>query len=73
LCGYRVDISFLERLADLAFRVEDSETEMKYLRHGELAIIETVWGHVAGGGWNAEDSQWVDRRIAEFLQHSGGI
>ena len=49
-------------------RPEDSETEVKYLRNGELAVIETKWGHVAGGGANEPDQKWMDKRIAEFLQ-----
>ena len=46
---------------------EDSEIEAKHLQRGELAVIETVWGHVAGGGGNAEDTEWMDGRIAKFL------
>lgn len=46
----------------------DSEVEMKYLRKAELAVIETVWGHVAGGGGNEEDTRWMSGRIAEFLR-----
>lgn len=41
---------------------------MKYLKHGELAVIETIWGHLAGGGANAEDTDWMDKRIAAFLK-----
>ena len=48
-------------------RPEDSEYEVKYLKHGELAVIETIWGHIGGGGANEEDTEWMDKRIAEFL------
>ena len=53
-----------------SYRPEDSETEMKYLKHGELAVIETLWGHVGGGGANEEDTKWMDKRIAQFLNNS---
>ena len=53
--------------ADMCFRPEDSEIEMKYLEHGELAVIETIWGHVGGGGACEEDTKWMDSRIAQFL------
>lgn len=49
------------------FRPEDSEIEMKYLQNGELAVIESIWGHTAGGGMNDIDTAWMDKRIAEFL------
>ena len=52
-------------------RPEDSEVEVKHLEHGELAVIETVWGHIAGGGANAEDTKWMDGRIGKFLDASG--
>ena len=52
---------------DQYFLVNDSEIEMKYLKKAQLAPIETVWGHVAGGGGNAEDTEWMSRKIGEFL------
>ena len=47
---------------------EDSEIEMKFLKHGELVVIETVWGHVAGGGASEEDTKFMDTKIADFLK-----
>jgi len=35
---------------DQYFPPEDSEFEIKHLKNAELAVIETIWGHVAGGG-----------------------
>ncbi|KAI4186969.1 MAG: hypothetical protein L6R41_003126 [Letrouitia leprolyta] len=52
---------------DTYFPPEDSETEVKHLKHGKLAVIETVWGHMAGGGINAEDTKWMNDQIADFL------
>lgn len=53
---------------DQYFLVADSEVEMKYLRKAELAVIETIWGHVAGGGGNEEDTLWMSERIQKFLR-----
>ncbi len=55
---------------DQYFLVADSEVEMKYLKKAELAAIETVWGHVAGGGGNDEDTEWMSAKIGEFLGRS---
>ena len=52
---------------DQYFMVDDSEIEMKYLKKGEFAPIETIWGHVAGGGGNEEDTEWMSRKIENFL------
>ena len=35
---------------DMYFPPEDSAEEVKYLKRGELRVIESIWGHVAGGG-----------------------
>lgn len=53
--------------ADTIFRPEDSETEVKHLKNAELAVIETVWGHMAGGGANDEDTKWMNGKIADLL------
>ncbi|KAI4104582.1 MAG: hypothetical protein L6R37_003186 [Teloschistes peruensis] len=52
---------------DTYFPPEDSENEVKYLKHGELAVIETIWGHMAGGGANPKDTKWMNDRIALFM------
>lgn len=52
-------------------RYEDSEHEVKFLKHGELAVIPTTWGHIAGGGANDEDTKWMDERIEKFLKEEG--
>ncbi|MCJ1385452.1 hypothetical protein MMC17_008575 [Xylographa soralifera] len=53
---------------DQYFPPEDSEIEVKHLKHGELAVLETIWGHIGGGGANNADTEWMDRRIAAFLR-----
>ena len=49
-------------------RPEDSEFEAEHLRYGKLVVIESVWGHIAGGGANDVDTAFMDEQIAEFLQ-----
>lgn len=58
--------------ADAVFRPEDSEIEVKHLKYGELAVIETVWGHMAGGGANEDDTHWMNDQIASFLGITSG-
>ena len=53
---------------DQYFLAADSEVEMTYLKKAEYAPIETVWGHVAGGGGNEEDTNWMSERISKFLK-----
>ncbi|MCJ1449954.1 hypothetical protein MMC28_000282 [Mycoblastus sanguinarius] len=53
---------------DQYFVVADSEAEMKHLKKGQLAVIESSWGHAAGGGMSLDDTDWLSERIGKFLQ-----
>ncbi|KIW89433.1 uncharacterized protein Z519_09589 [Cladophialophora bantiana CBS 173.52] len=53
---------------DQYFPPEDSEIEMRHLKHGRLAVIESIWGHTAGGGLNPEDTEFMNARIAELMK-----
>lgn len=54
---------------DQYFKWEASEREVQSLQNGELAVIPSIWGHVAGGGGNPEDTRWMDGKIAAFLSN----
>ena len=53
---------------DQYFAVEDNESEAHYLKDGRVEVIESTWGHIAGGGANAEDVKFMNAKIAEFLK-----
>jgi homoserine acetyltransferase len=54
--------------SDQYFRPEASMREADYLGNAaELAVIPSVWGHLAGSGCNQEDNDWMDSRIDRFL------
>ncbi|EED18360.1 translation initiation inhibitor, putative [Talaromyces stipitatus ATCC 10500] len=55
---------------DQYFTWQVSEKEAKYIKHAELAIIPSIWGHLAGSGASQEDNHWMDSRIALFLSQS---
>lgn len=52
---------------DQYFRPGPNEQDLKYLKRGKLAVIESVWGHVAGGGGNMEDVLFMDKEIRKVL------
>lgn len=53
---------------DCYFPPEDSEEEVKHLKKGELSIIESVWGHLAGGGGGTEeDNRFICKEIERWL------
>lgn len=55
---------------DMYFPPEDSEEEVKALGDkGRLDVIESVWGHLAGGGGGSkEDNEFIVRKVTEFLK-----
>ncbi len=56
---------------DLYFPPEDSALEVAHLRRGELRVLSSEWGHVAGGpGRNPPDTAFVEAAIVELLSSS---
>ncbi|KAI9061669.1 homoserine O-acetyltransferase [Trametes sanguinea] len=52
---------------DLYFCPEDSSNEVSVLPNAELVVIDSVWGHVAGGGANPADAAFITQKLREFL------
>jgi homoserine O-acetyltransferase len=57
---------------DQYFRPYVSEREVKSLKGGRVAVVPSIWGHIAGGGANEKDIRWMEERIAEFLKGGYG-
>ncbi|KAF9421054.1 hypothetical protein BGZ94_008940 [Podila epigama] len=57
---------------DLYFPPADSQIEKDYLGDkGELKVIESIWGHWAGGpGDSKKDVQFLDDAINTFFQEN---
>lgn len=56
---------------DQYFRPAASEREAACIPHATLKVIPSIWGHIAGGGANKADTEWMDRAMTEFLAASG--
>ncbi|KAF7351101.1 AB hydrolase-1 domain-containing protein [Mycena sanguinolenta] len=55
--------------SDFYFPPEDSEEEVKHLKHGDLKIIDSIWGHIAGGGRGTKaDNEFIKMQVQRFLQ-----
>ncbi|KAI0930236.1 hypothetical protein AcW1_008978 [Taiwanofungus camphoratus] len=54
---------------DLYFCPEDSEVEVSLLQDAKLVIIDSVWGHAAGGGGAPPTiTAFITAKIKEFLE-----
>ena len=52
---------------DLYFTPEDIEAEAALIPGARFRVIPSVWGHQAGNGLNAADTQFVDAEIKKLL------
>ena len=53
---------------DLYFLVADNAAEVAQMPNAECRPIPGVWGHFAGGGANAVDTQFIDNALKELLK-----
>jgi homoserine O-acetyltransferase len=52
---------------DLYFTPEDVAAEAAWIPGARFRVIPSVWGHQAGNGLNAEDTQFIDAEIKKLL------
>ncbi|WP_225913728.1 alpha/beta fold hydrolase [Leptolyngbya ohadii] len=53
---------------DLYFPPEDNAIEVSYMPNAELRVIQSIWGHCAGGpGYSAKDTELIEATITELL------
>lgn len=52
---------------DLYFRVADSEAEVARLSDATLKTIPSIWGHVAGMGYNPSDNEFISAALSSLL------
>lgn len=52
---------------DLYFPPEDNAAEVARMPNAELRVIDSIWGHYAGGGRFAPDTAFVDAALRELL------
>ena len=53
---------------DLYFPPEDNALEVKHMPNARLQVVDTVWGHFAGGpGTSPEDIKVLDAALRELL------
>jgi homoserine O-acetyltransferase len=54
-------------VSDAYFPPEDSEFEVRHMTHADCRPIKSQWGHWAGSGRNAADTDFIDAQLKELL------
>ncbi|KAJ7502990.1 Alpha/Beta hydrolase protein [Mycena galericulata] len=69
LARIKAKVLVMPSRTDMYFPPEDSEEEVKHLKHGELKVIESIWGHFAGGGGGTKaDNEFIIAQVGRFLK-----
>lgn len=55
-------------LTDQYFRWEASEKESRAIPRSNFKVVPSIWGHLAGLGYDAADKGFMDQAIDEFLK-----
>ncbi|KAH6871649.1 Alpha/Beta hydrolase protein [Thelonectria olida] len=71
LASIQAKVLLMPSRTDAYFPPEDSLEELKHLKLGELKVIESAWGHLAGGEWGPpEDQEYIKKEVQRFLSTS---
>jgi len=68
LASIKAPVLYMPSATDLYFPVTDAQYESKFIRHGTLLPIPSLWGHPAGAGASPADASFLNEHIAAFLK-----
>jgi homoserine acetyltransferase len=68
LKGIKAKVLLMPCETDQYFRPYVSEREVVRLENGSVEVVPSIWGHIAGGGANEKDTEWMDNKIKLLLQ-----
>lgn len=71
LASIRCPLLAMPAEKDLYFPPEDEQWASQFIPHGEVRVIPGIWGHFAGGGSNAVDTDFIDAGLRELLAKPG--
>jgi homoserine O-acetyltransferase len=52
---------------DLYFPPEDEQWASQFIPHGEVRVIDSIYGHFAGLGFYEPDNAFIDTALRELL------
>lgn len=68
LAAIKADTIVMPSSSDLYFPVEDAAREVSLIPKGELRILQSHWGHVAGEGMNDADTAFIEQAIYDLIK-----
>ena len=69
LGSIKASVCVMPCTTDAYFPPEDSEIEASHMQNAKLRPIMSNWGHWAGSGRNADDTDFIDQQLKELLSN----
>jgi len=67
LRSIKVPVLYMPSETDLYFPVTDARYEAKFIPHCTLAVIPSLWGHIAGAAVTPEDGKFINDHVSAFM------
>ena len=68
LAGIQSKVLVIPSRTDQYFTLSDCLEDSKYFKNGFTAIMDTIWGHIAGGGATKADTEFLHEAVADFIK-----
>ena len=67
LRSIKVPVLYMPSETDLYFPVTDARYEAQFIPHCTLAVIPSLWGHIAGAAVAPEDGKFINDHVSAFM------
>ena len=68
LGSIRAEVLYMPSATDMYFHIDALTAEAELIPNAKLAVIPTLWGHMAGLGLTPEDAAFINREVSAFLE-----
>ncbi len=68
LGSIKADVLYMPSETDMYFHIDALTREASMIPRVKLKVIPSLWGHVAGAGFSAEDIEFMNNEIIEFYK-----
>ncbi len=69
LGSIKAEVLYMPAATDMYFHIDALTAEAALIPNVRLAVIPTLWGHMAGLGLSAEDATFINDEVTAFLKN----
>ncbi len=68
LASIQAEVLYMPSATDMYFHIDALTAEAEVIPKARLAVIPTLWGHMAGLGLTPEDAAFINDEVSTFLE-----